>query len=118
MQWGRPVGQHQAIAKKIAFIAATTYALEAVVELSCQMADDKRRDIRIEAAIAKLYCSEMAWKILDEFVQIRGGRGYETAASLHARGERGVPVEQMAARHADQPDLRGILGDHAAADRP
>ncbi len=94
VQWGRPVGQHQAIAKKIAFIAATTYALEAVVEISSQMADDKRRDIRIEAAIAKLYCSEMAWKILDELVQIRGGRGYETAASLHARGERGVPVEQ------------------------
>jgi len=94
VQWGRPVGEHQAISKKIAFIAATTYALEAVVELSSQMADDKRRDIRIEAAIAKLYCSEMAWKILDELVQIRGGRGYETAPSLAARGERGVPVEQ------------------------
>jgi alkylation response protein AidB-like acyl-CoA dehydrogenase len=95
VQWGRPVGEHQAVAKKIAFIAATSYALEAVVELSSQLADDKRRDIRIEAALAKLYCSEMGWKIVDEFVQIRGGRGYETAASQAARGERGVPAEQM-----------------------
>jgi alkylation response protein AidB-like acyl-CoA dehydrogenase len=95
VQWGRPVGEHQAVAKKIAFIAATTYALEAIVELSAQLADDKRRDIRIEAAVAKLYCSEMGWRIADEFVQIRGGRGYETAASLAARGERGVPAEQM-----------------------
>jgi alkylation response protein AidB-like acyl-CoA dehydrogenase len=95
VQWGRPVGEHEAVATKIAFIAATGYALEAITELSSQLADDKRRDIRIEAALAKLYCSEMACKIADELVQIRGGRGYETAASLAARGERGVPAEQM-----------------------
>ena len=95
VQWGRPVGEHEAVAKQISFIAATTYALEAVVELSSQLADDKRNDIRIEAALAKLYCSEMASKIADELVQVRGGRGYETAASLAARGERGVPAEQL-----------------------
>jgi alkylation response protein AidB-like acyl-CoA dehydrogenase len=95
VQWGRPIGEHEAVAKKISFIAATTYALEAVVELSSQLADDKRNDIRIEAALAKLYASEMASRIADELVQIRGGRGYETAASLAARGERGVPAEQL-----------------------
>ena len=95
VQWGRPVGEHEAVSKKVAFIAATTYALEAVVELSSQLADDKRNDIRIEAALAKLWCSEMGTRIVDELVQIRGGRGYETAESLAARGERGVPTEQM-----------------------
>ena len=80
---------------KISFIAATTFALEAVVDLSSQMADEDRNDIRIEAALAKLYGREMAWLMADELVQIRGGRGFETADSLAARGERAVPAEQM-----------------------
>ncbi|PWI11117.1 acyl-CoA dehydrogenase [Streptomyces sp. NWU339] len=94
-QWGKPVALHEAVGSKIAFIAATTFALEAVVDLSSQMADENRNDIRIEAALAKLYGSEMACLMADELVQIRGGRGYETADSLRARGERAVPAEQM-----------------------
>ncbi|MFF1421941.1 acyl-CoA dehydrogenase family protein [Streptomyces sp. NPDC058280] len=94
-QWGKPVAQHEAVGEKISFIAATTFALEAVVDLSSQMADEDRNDIRIEAALAKLYGSEMGWLMADELVQIRGGRGFETADSLAARGERAVPAEQM-----------------------
>jgi alkylation response protein AidB-like acyl-CoA dehydrogenase len=96
VQWGRPVGEHEAVSSKIAFIAATSYALEAMLDLSSSLADEERGDIRIEAALAKLYASEMGFLIVDELVQIRGGRGYETAESLAARGERGVPVEQLA----------------------
>ncbi len=95
VQWGAPIGKHDAIAQKIAFIAGTTFALEAMVEVASALADDKRNDIRIEAALAKLWSSEMMWKVADEVVQIRGGRGYETAASLKARGERPIPAEQM-----------------------
>lgn len=94
-QWGRPVALHEAVGAKISFIAATTFALEAVVDLASQMADEDRNDIRIEAALAKLYGSEMACLMADELVQIRGGRGFETAESLAARGERAVPAEQM-----------------------
>ncbi|ACZ84056.1 acyl-CoA dehydrogenase family protein [Streptosporangium roseum] len=95
VQWGRRIGEHEAVARKIAFIAGTAYALEAVMDLSCRLADEESNDIRIEAALAKLYASEMAWQVADELVQIRGGRGYETAESLAARGERGVPAEQV-----------------------
>ncbi|PSL58472.1 hypothetical protein B0I31_101690 [Saccharothrix carnea] len=95
VQWGLPIGKHEAIAGKVAYIAATAYALEAVLDLSSELADAGGHDIRIEAALAKLYGSEMAWLVADELVQLRGGRGYETAASLAARGERGVPAEQV-----------------------
>lgn len=95
VQWGRPIAEHDAVAGKIAFITATTVALGSVAELSSLVADQGRHDIRIEAALAKLYSSELAWLVADDLVQIRGGRGYETADSLVARGERGVPVERM-----------------------
>ncbi|MFD0550088.1 acyl-CoA dehydrogenase family protein [Streptomyces rectiviolaceus] len=94
-QWGKPVALHEAVGAKISFIAATTFALEAVLDLSSQMADEDRNDIRIEAALAKLYGSEMGCLMADELVQIRGGRGFETAESLAARGERAVPAEQV-----------------------
>jgi hypothetical protein len=95
VQWGKPLAEHGAVASKISFIAATTFALEAVLDLSAHMSDEGRNDIRIEAALAKLWASEMSCLIADELMQIRGGRGYETAESLAARGERAVPVEQM-----------------------
>ncbi|MDQ0823597.1 alkylation response protein AidB-like acyl-CoA dehydrogenase [Arthrobacter sp. V4I6] len=94
-QWGRPVGQHEAVGKKIAFIAASAFALDAVFELSAEMADAGQKDVRIEAALAKLWCTEISCRVADELVQIRGGRGFETAESLAARGERAVPAEQQ-----------------------
>ncbi|RYV50932.1 acyl-CoA dehydrogenase family protein [Pengzhenrongella frigida] len=95
VQWGRPVGEHEAVGKKLAFVAATTFALEAVFELSAALADAGQKDVRIEAALAKLWASEMGYRVADELVQIRGGRGYETADSLAARGERAVAAEQL-----------------------
>ena len=95
VQWGVPVGKHDAVAQKIAFIAASAFGLEAMLDVSSRLADDKKSDIRIEAAIAKLYASEMGWKVVDELMQIRGGRGFETAESLKARGEKPIPTEQL-----------------------
>jgi alkylation response protein AidB-like acyl-CoA dehydrogenase len=95
VQWGKPIGEHDEVAQRIAFIAATAFGLEAMLDVASRLADEKRNDVRIEAALAKLYGSEMGWRVIDELMQVCGGRGYETAASLQARGLRGVPVEQV-----------------------
>ena len=94
-QWGLPIGEHEAIATKLASMAATTFAMDAVTWLSSQMADDKKLDIRLEAAMAKMFCAEASWRVIDDTLQIRGGRGFETGPSLKGRGEPGYAVERM-----------------------
>jgi alkylation response protein AidB-like acyl-CoA dehydrogenase len=96
VQWGVPIGKHAAIADKIARMAANTFAMEAMTLMAASRVDrDKHADVRLEAAFCKLWGTEMAWQIVNDTMQIRGGRGYETAASLEARGEPAVPVERM-----------------------
>lgn len=96
VQWGSPVGRHEAIAGKLARIDAETFAMEAMVRYVSLLVDrDKKADIRLEAAFAKMWGTERGWEIVNEAMQIRGGRGYETAGSLAARGEKAVPVERF-----------------------
>ncbi|MBV9008862.1 MAG: acyl-CoA dehydrogenase family protein [Verrucomicrobia bacterium] len=95
VQWGVPIGKHYAIAGKIAEMAGQVFAMEAITFLTSAMVDRKAGDLRIETAMCKMWSTEATWRIADEAMQVRGGRGYETAESLEGRGEAGIPVERF-----------------------
>ena len=96
VQWGAPIGKHAAIADKIARMAANTFAMESMTLLAASAVDrDKHADVRLEAAMCKMWGSEASWEIVNDAVQIRGGRGYETADSLKARGEEPIALERF-----------------------
>jgi hypothetical protein len=94
-QWGTKIGNHEEVAEKTAKVAAGTYAMEAMTYWTTELVDRGGQDIRLEAAIAKLFCTELCWDIVHQTIQVRGGRGFERADSLKVRGEVPIPIERV-----------------------
>ncbi|MEW6543060.1 MAG: acyl-CoA dehydrogenase family protein [Nitrospirota bacterium] len=93
--FGKPLGERQTQRMRAGRMAAALFAMEALATLVWRMADHKRGDIRIEAAVAKMFCSESTIQFLKDAQTLFGGMGYETAASKRLRGEPAFPIEQL-----------------------
>lgn len=94
-QWGRNIGAHEPGSEKIAQIHSAGYAMSAFSDYCAYLSDEGRQDMRMEAAAAKMFNTELLWDTMDTALQLRGGRGYETSPSLRARGENDIPIERM-----------------------
>jgi alkylation response protein AidB-like acyl-CoA dehydrogenase len=91
----RPLADRQTQQTRIGRMAADLFAMEALAHLVWGMAENQRFDIRMEAAIAKMFCSEQAIRFLKDAQTIFGGMGYETADSKRRRGEPAFGIEQL-----------------------
>ena len=95
-QLGDQIGRHELNTHKLAHIATHLFASEAVVSFVAAYAERHDVDFRVESAVAKLVSSLYLQEILDRAMALRGGRGYEKAASLRQRaGETPFPMERL-----------------------
>ncbi len=91
----KPLAERQTQQMRIGRMAVDLFAMEALATLVWRLADQHHYDTRIEAAIAKMVCSERTIAFLKDAQILFGGIGYETADSKRFRGEAGFGIEQL-----------------------
>ena len=74
IQFGRPISDNQAISFKLSEMAVKIEAARSLLYNACRLKDNGL-PFGKEAAMAKLYCSEIAREVSDESLQIHGGYG-------------------------------------------
>jgi alkylation response protein AidB-like acyl-CoA dehydrogenase len=75
-QFGKPLADFELIKKKIAFLAATAYAMEATTYQAAALIDRGAEDYMLETAILKVFSTEALWQGVYETLQVHGGQGY------------------------------------------
>ena len=75
-QFNKTLGEFGLIQKKFATMALDVYAAESMTYMTCGLMDRGGRDYAIEAAMSKVFSSEMMWDVANETLQIMGGLGY------------------------------------------
>src|SRR4029078_10602290 len=91
----KPLAESQTQRMRVGRMAACLFAMEALASTVWRMAEHHLYDVRIEAAIAKIFCSEKTIQFLRDAQIIFGGMGYETADSKRVRGEPAFGIEQL-----------------------
>ncbi|MCA9292315.1 MAG: acyl-CoA dehydrogenase family protein [Phycisphaerales bacterium] len=75
-QFQRPLGDFELVRVRVARMAALCYAMDAMLYMTTGFLDRHDKDIRIETAICKTFCSEMGWRVVNDAMQIMGGESY------------------------------------------
>lgn len=75
-QFKRPISSFPLIKEKIARMAAYSYSMDAGTYLTASMFDRGVDDYMLEAAMIKVFASEALWEIVNEAIQVHGGKAF------------------------------------------
>ena len=96
-QFGQPLAEFELVKKKIAYMAACAFAMEATTAECASFIDRGFEDYMLETAMLKVWSTDALWTIVNDALQIYGGQGYFTDRAAGADD----------ARRPHQPDRRG-----------
>ncbi len=75
-QFNKTLGEFHLVKKKIARIAADTYAMEAMTTITASLIDRGLEDYMVETAMLKVFTTERLWESINDAFQIYGGSAY------------------------------------------
>jgi len=75
-QFGQPIGSFQAVQHLLADMATQIEAARALLYQTCRFIDSNPKRFSTEAAMVKVFASDMAMKVTTDAVQLMGGYGY------------------------------------------
>jgi alkylation response protein AidB-like acyl-CoA dehydrogenase len=78
IQFKEPIGEFELVKKKIAYMAANAFAMEATTDQCAAFIDRGGDDFMLETAMLKVFSTEALWLIVNDTLQIYGGQGYFT----------------------------------------
>ena len=81
-QFGRALGDFELVKGKIARMAASIYAMEAMTNVTASLIDRGLEDYMLETAMLKVFTTEALWQIVNDAFQIYGGSAYFTDLPL------------------------------------
>jgi acyl-CoA dehydrogenase len=81
VQFGKPICANQAIQWMLADMAVAVYTARQIVYHTAWCRDQKRK-VTQQAAMVKVYCTEMVNRVADSALQIHGGMGYMKESPL------------------------------------
>jgi alkylation response protein AidB-like acyl-CoA dehydrogenase len=81
-QFGRPLSEFELVQKKLARMAAWTYAMEAMTTVTAALIDRGLEDYMLETAMLKVWSTERLWTTVNDAFQIHGGAAYFTDRPL------------------------------------